>query len=150
MFNMMPYRNRSLRNRNETNDTPMLWNPFADDFFRSFFGDGFSSSFRVDIEDEGDHYMLHADLPGIQRENLNVNVEDGVMTISAAIREENEDKKKNYVYHERRYGTMSRSFNVEGVEEDKITGEFKDGVLHMKLPKASPAERPTSRRININ
>jgi len=147
MFSMIPYRsNRSLRTRDDERD---LFNPFADDFFRAFFGDErYMVNMKVDVEDKGDHYLLEADLPGIDRENLRVDVDNGIMTITAEVKKENDEKKKNYVCHERRWGTSSRSFNLDGIDENNITGEFKDGVLKLTLPKQAEA-KATSRKIEI-
>ena len=145
MFSMIPYRtNRSLRTRDEDRD---FFNPFADEFFRSFFNDDrYAGGMKVDVEDKGDHYLLEADLPGVSRENLHVDVDNGVMTITAEVKESTEEKKKNYVCHERRWGTTSRSFNLDGIHEEAISGEFKDGVLKLTLPKETES-KPTTRKI---
>ena len=103
---------------------------------------------KVDVEDKGDHFLLEADLPGVSKENVKVSIDDGVMTISAAVQEEKEETKKNYVCRERRSGSVSRAFRIDGVQEDGIKAEFKDGVLRLTLPKnEAPAE--TVRHIEI-
>ena len=131
MTTLMPYRyNRHLSNRN--ND---LLNPF-DDFFRSFFGtDVSTNAMRVDVKDEGDHYLLEADMPGVKKEDVSIEVNDGVLTISAQTKQSREEKKENYVFSERRSGSFSRSFTLNGIDEEKISAACEDGVLKLTLPK---------------
>ena len=77
-------------------------------------------------------------------------VEDGVLTIAVEQKTETneEDKARNYVYRERRTSSMSRSFSLEGVNEEGITAEYVDGVLHLTLPKAAQPEEKV-RNIEI-
>ena len=98
--------------------------------------------------DRGDHYSLEAELPGVRKEDVQVSVENGVLTISANTGTENEQKTDNYIYRERRYGSMQRAFSLEGIREDGISAEYKDGVLRLNLPKEiDPA--PAKRLIDI-
>ena len=144
MTTLMPYRyNRHLSNR--SND---LLNPF-DDFFRSFFGtDVSTNAMRVDVKDEGDHYLLEADMPGIKKEAVSIEVNDGVLTISAQTKQSREEKKENYVFSERRSGSFSRSFTLNGIDEEKISAACEDGVLKLTLPKLGE-EVKTGRRIEV-
>ena len=153
MFSIIPYRNNHSV---ATRDNNRYYDPF-DDFFRAFFEDGFNGLMRsdrrmkVDVKDEGDKYVLEADMPGLNRDNVHVDVDNGVLTISAEYKDEKSDGQDsdNYVYRERRYGSMSRSFNVDGIREDEITAEFKDGVLKLNLPKKAAETVPASHRIEI-
>ena len=144
MTTLMPYRyNRHLSNRN--ND---LLNPF-DDFFRSFFGaDVSTNAMRVDVKDEGDHYLLEADMPGIKKEDVTIEVNDGVLTISAQTGSTREEKHDNYIFNERRSGSYSRSFTLNGVDEDKISATCESGVLKLTLPKVAE-EVKGGKRIEI-
>lgn len=144
MTTLMPYRyNRHLSNRN--ND---LLNPF-DDFFRSFFGtDVSTNAMRVDVKDEGDHYLLEADMPGVKKEDVSIEVNDGVLTISAQTKQSREEKKENYIFSERRSGSFSRSFTLNGIDEEKISAACEDGVLKLTLPKLGE-EVKTGRRIEV-
>ncbi len=153
MFSMIPFRSSNqVANRNEN-----YYNPFSDDFFRAFFGDDFADGMlsaerplRVDVRDEGDHYLLEADMPGVKRENVHVDVKDDVLTISTEINEQEDKKEKGkYVYRERRYGRSSRSFNLDGIDDSAISAEFKDGVLKLTLPKEKPEEKVNHRTIQI-
>lgn len=139
MFGLIPYTNTIRRN---------YMTPFANDFFRSFFDTGTPTGFKVDVRDEGTGYLLEAELPGISKEDVKVTIENGVMTISAATNTENEQQTDNYVFRERRTGSMQRAFSLEGINEDGITGEYKDGVLRLTLPKATETT-PARREIAI-
>jgi len=135
MMSMMPYYTRTLRTGNVT---PSRYeSPFNDEFFRSFFGGNTAPAMKVDVEDKGDSYLLQTDLPGMKKEDVRISVEDGVLTIAVEQKEEKseENKDRNFVYRERRTASMSRSFSLEGVNEEGITAEYVDGVLHLTLPK---------------
>lgn len=123
-----------------------------DDFEKSFFSNVREPmlSMRTDIKDEGDHYLLEADLPGFDKKDINVEVDGGMMTISATHSEKKEEKDKegNYVSRERRYGSFTRTFDVAGIDDDKITGDYKDGVLRLTLPKSKNAG-PEKKRIEL-
>lgn len=139
MYSMLPFgRSRSLDN-------------FFDDFERSFFPENRRlPAFRTDIRDEGDHYLLQAELPGFQKEDIDLNLKDNVLTISAKHEEntENKDKDGRYVCRERRYGTFQRSFDVSGIQEDGISASYDNGILQLTLPKEQQAE-VQSRKIDI-
>lgn len=150
MFSMTPYyTTRSMKSR--VNPTERYINPFSDDFFRSFFGEDAATSLKVDVEDKGDKYLMEADLPGVNRDDVHISVEDGVLTIAVERKEakDEEDKQRNYIYHERRTSSMSRSFSLEGVNEENITAEYTDGVLHLTLPKKEARQEVGARRIEI-
>ncbi|MBP3519751.1 MAG: Hsp20/alpha crystallin family protein [Oscillospiraceae bacterium] len=142
MFGMIPF-DRSDNNLFDTFDS------FARDFFRKSNAD--LPAFRTDIRDAGDSYVLEAELPGFNKEDINLDLKDGILTITAAHTESTEDKGDNgsYIRRERRYGSFQRSFDVTGIEETGITAAYLNGVLTLTLPKAKPAE-PETRRIAIN
>ena len=124
-----------------------------DDFFDFPFGgysNGTAGLMKTDIKDTGDAYVLEADLPGFKKEDIHVNINDHYLTVSAQRHTEAEqkDKKGNYVRCERSYGSFERSFDISGVEADKISGSYKDGVLQLTMPKKA-GKTPSSREINI-
>lgn len=144
MFSIIPYRRNLVRNENRN-----YINPFSDDFFRAFFGSANTmTDFRVDVEDDGDKYVVSADLPGVSKDDVRVTIESGVMTITAEINQDREQQEKNYVCRERRSGRFSRAFDLDGIDENAITGDYKDGVLTLKLPKLKQT-KPTAREIKI-
>ena len=153
MFNMMPYRANQNMTRRENRG---YFEDFANDFFRPFFGDfgmlAEQRPMRVDVRDEGDQFVLEADMPGMKKEDLKVEVNDGVLTISANYDQnaEKKDDEDKYIFRERRFGSMRRAFNVEGIREEDITAAFKDGVLTLTLPKQAEPEKPETHTIEIN
>jgi len=122
-----------------------------DEFERSVFGENGRRLpvFNTDIRDEGDHYLLQAELPGFAKEDIDLDVKDGVLTISASHEQSEDQKKDNYVCRERRYGSFQRSFNLEGIQEDQISASYQNGVLELKLPKRQEV-LPQSRKIAIS
>lgn len=153
MFNMMPYRANQNMTRRENRG---YFEDFANDFFRPFFGDfgmlAEQRPMRVDVRDEGDQFVLEADMPGMKKDDLKVEVNDGVLTISANYDQntEKKDDEDKYIFRERRFGSMRRAFNVEGIREEDITAAFKDGVLTLTLPKQAEPEKPETHTIEIN
>ena len=142
MYTMMPYRSHRLAQR----PTSL----FDDRFFRSFFdmNDWMGNmGFRVDIHDEDSHYALEAELPGVSKDQINLSVENDTLTISADMQSERKDEKA--YYSERHVGHVSRSFSLEGIDQDHITADYKNGILYVTLPKAQPTEAPGARRIAI-
>lgn len=134
---------------------PRTFDSIFDDFFPSIrssaeTNNGFLIP-RVDIEENEANYLITADLPGIKKEDLHVELNNGMLTIRAQHEESSEEKKEGVVIRrERRTGSYSRSFNVgKGVSEEDIKGEFTDGVLKLTVPKASQVE-PQSKRIEIS
>ena len=123
-----------------------------DNFERKFFGNSSASlpDFRTDIRDAGDRFILEAELPGFQKEDIRIDLNNDLLTISAEHREDREEKDKegNFVRRERHYGSYARSFDVSGIQTDHITADYKNGVLELALPKSAPAHEQT-RRIEL-
>ena len=145
MYSMMPY--RAHRNLPQDRRFPSL---FDDRFLRSFFdmNDWMGNmGFRVDIHDEEDHYALEAELPGVSEDQINLSVENDTLTISADMHSERNDEKA--YYSERRVGHVSRSFSLDGIDQEHITADYKNGILTVRLPKLQPQENPGARRILI-
>ncbi len=142
-LNLIPFR----RNHNNNNLNPI----FDDDFFRPFFGmdDVFSpQGFRVELREKKDHYELMAELPGVNREDIDITCEKGILTISANVNAESQKESDGCLYTERRRGTMRRSFNLDGIKEDQISARCNNGILTVVLPKLEDKES-VSRRIAI-
>lgn len=147
MFELRPYRRNSIN----------AWNPFSEMeemekrlFNNSFFSNADLAEFKTEITDEGDHYLLKADLPGFKKEDIHLNLDGDTLTIQAERHSEHEDtdKKGKYVCCERSYGSYSRSFDVSGIQADGISASYEGGVLELKMPKKE-AQVPASRQISI-
>jgi HSP20 family protein len=90
----------------------------------------------VDIVEDEKEYTIRVEIPGVKKEDVKVSVEGGVLSITGDRKAEKEEKDKKYHRVERSYGSFIRSFAVpEGASSDKISAEFKDGVLSVRLPK---------------
>ena len=107
-----------------------------------------TGSFRTDILDQGEAYVLQAELPGFHKEDIKVELKEGVLTIEAKRAEQSEEEKEGYVRRERRTGTFSRRFNVTGIQENAISAKVHDGILELTLPKVQP-EVPEVQQITI-
>ncbi len=105
---------------------------------------------RVDIRENDDHYEITAELPGVKKEDVNITLDDGVLTLQAETKQEDKEEKEGKVIRqERRYGSYSRSFNLGGsVREEDISAEFDNGVLKVTAPKVTPAT-PERKRIEV-
>lgn len=141
MFGMLPF-DRSDVNLFDTFDN------FTRDFFRK--SNAELPAFRTDIRDVGDSYVLEAELPGFKKEDINLDLKDGILTITATHNESKDEKddKGNYIRRERRYGSFQRSFDVTGIDERGISASYQDGVLAINLPKAKVVE-PQPYKITI-
>jgi len=151
MFELRPYNRRNtLANRDPFRELENLE--------REFFGlnpFGFADTarlgeFRTDLKDNGDSYILEADLPGFEKKDINIEMNGDVLTISAERHSEHEeeDKKKNYIRCERSYGSYSREFDISGVEADGISAKYENGVLTLTMPKKANT-LPESKRLEI-
>ena len=143
MFELIPFDRHSR--------SISAFDPFRafDEMERSFFGSTPTvSAFRTDVTDTGDAFKLEAELPGFNKEDIQLDVENDCLTISAERKLENEDKKPNFIKRERFYGSYSRSFDVSGIQVDQITAAYKDGVLTLNMPKKQET-LPASRKLEI-
>ncbi len=99
-------------------------------------------AFKVDISEDETGFHIDAELPGIAKENVALNIEDDVLTIKAEKKVETDESKKNYHRIERSSGSFSRSFNLgEMIDQENISADFSNGILHVALPKAAPAKK---------
>ncbi len=152
MFEIRPYRRHG---------NGMTYNPFSEmeDFERRFFGEPFGSFFRsgdiaefkTDITDEGDSYVLKADLPGFEKNDIHIDLSDNTLTISAERHSEHEekDKKEKYVRVERSYGKYSRQFDISAVDADGIKAKYENGVLKLTMPKKQKS-LPETKHLDID
>lgn len=106
---------------------------------------------RVDIAEDEKNVYLHAELPGIERENVKISIsEDRILVLKGEKKREEKVENKNYVRVERNYGSFTRSFALpDNISIEKVDAKFENGVLNMTLPKNEPA-KPKEVAININ
>ena len=151
MFAMMPYRRvRTAGDFNIFREMEELERRFFGDSFGSLVKSEGASGFRTDISDQGDSYLLEADLPGFDKDSIHLDLSEDTLTISAErhSQHEEEDKKGSYICCERSYGQYQRSFDVSGIDTEKIKAKYADGVLSLTLPKKAEVQ-PASKRLEI-
>lgn len=128
------------------------------DSFRSSFDDLFwnpTTSMRertppMDIADLGDKYEMHVEMPGIPKDDINIELTPNNIEISAEHKEQSEDKGKNWLRRERSSTSFYRCLEVpEEIKTDNADAELKDGVLSLTLPKLEPKKKQKSRKIKI-
>lgn len=124
----------------------MRYNPF-EDLFKDF-GKGFwvkpvafpgetELAMKIDVKEDDRAFTVKADIPGVKKEDIQIDVEDDLVSLRAEMKQEKEEKKdEKVVYSERSYGMVSRSFTLPaGVDPKGAKAEYKDGVLNLMLPK---------------
>jgi HSP20 family protein len=117
--------------------------------FDAFFGNGPGTRVRrwvpaMDLVETGEQLVLRADLPGLTKDDVELEVKDGVLTISGERKADHEEKSEGYYRVERAFGRFSRSLTVpDGIDAEGITADFNEGVLEVRIPK--PAERKPHR-----
>jgi HSP20 family protein len=154
---LIPWNNGSREvslHRNEPNPFLALhreMNRLFDDAFHSFDIAPFSSQAmgwpNVEVNETGNEVKVIAELPGLEEKDVNLELRDGLLTISGEKRSETEDKERRF--SERYYGRFERSVPVNDVDQDKVEASFKNGVLTVTLPKLPTAQQKV-KRIAIN
>ncbi|NMA62064.1 MAG: Hsp20/alpha crystallin family protein [Firmicutes bacterium] len=137
MFRIAPFRRRN-----------------HDWFFPESFADAFDwpttswQGFNVDVKETAEGYELKADLPGVNKENISLSVEDGYLTIIARQEEFNSADGENFIRRERRHFSSQRRFYVGNVSPEDVLARHENGVLTVTFPKAT--EGPNNRQIPIH
>ncbi|MCL5405206.1 MAG: Hsp20/alpha crystallin family protein [Deltaproteobacteria bacterium] len=134
-------------------DVPAAFD-LVDDFFAElapFFADGRRDPApEFDISETGEHIVIRADIPGIDLKDLEIEVDDRVLTLKGNRKEEREEKTECFHRAERRFGSFSRSFRLpDDVEADKIEAVYKDGVVKVTVPKGEGA-KPKKVEVKAN
>ncbi|MGE5385725.1 MAG: Hsp20/alpha crystallin family protein [Betaproteobacteria bacterium] len=128
-----------------------------DDLFRGFFvrpmelgnqGQGQVPAMKMDVKDLGEAFLVHAELPGVKKEDINVNIEGNQVSISAEVKQEKDVKDGQRVLRSERYfGKVSRSFQLaQDIDDEQASAKFTDGVLELTLPKRTSS---TNKRLSI-
>lgn len=101
----------------------------------------------VDVTESDTAYNIHADLPGVRKEDIHVDVHGNSLTFSGESKDRSEYSNDNVRYSERRFGKFSRTIPIpDNVDTEKIQAKYDNGVLNLKLPKGTPT---SSKRINV-
>ena len=125
-------------------------NIFNDDFF-PVLTDNASTMPAVNIRDNEKNYVLDLAIPGIERKDLKVDINEDVLTISSESKNETEERRDGYKRKEFSYSSFSRSFYIpENVNREKIEANYKDGVLSVELPKQEEDKNKITREVKIS
>ena len=145
----------------------MLPSLFGESLFDRFFDDSLEKEFfgthnplygkhaknlmKTDVKDVNDHYEVAVDLPGFQKDEVNVELENGYLTISAAkgLDKDQKDDEGHYIRQERYSGSCSRSFYGGDIQPEDIPATYEDGILKLTLPKADQKAIEHQNRIAI-
>ena len=125
-----------------------------DEMFRApFFSEGESKLMKTDINEKKDKYVIDIDLPGYEKDEIKIQIQDGYLTVHAKMdREEDNKERGKYVRKERYMGECSRSFYVgDNIKEDDIKAKFKNGTLTLEIPKKEEQKKlPETKYIPID
>jgi HSP20 family protein len=120
-----------------------LFESFFNDFDEDFFSplgnlNSKFNCFQVDVIDNEDAYIIQADLPGMEKEHVQIEYDNNYLTIIAKREEKAASEKDNYIRRERRAGEFRRSFYIENIDMDQVDASFENGVLTINLIKVKP------------
>ncbi|MDW7670215.1 MAG: Hsp20/alpha crystallin family protein [Bacillota bacterium] len=123
-----------------------------DTLFDRFLQDGFltppvSTGIKVDIKEQEDRYIMEAEIPGVQKDQIKVDYDNNYLTISVEQQEEVSEEKDHYICRERRLGKASRTFHAKDIDPEKIEAAYEDGILKVTLPKTTEARRKSNIEI---
>lgn len=126
------------------------------DLFDDFFDDNFFNKkeknlMKTDIKEKKDKYIIEMDLPGFEKENIKLELNNGYLTITGKQENKIDEEEEKYVHKERFYGECTRSFYVgDNIKEEDIEAEFKNGTLKIDIPKKEEQkEIPETKQIEI-
>ena len=136
-----------------------LFDDFFDDDFmrfpawdgRELYGKHAKNLMKTDVRETENTYEVDIDLPGFKKDELDVDLKDGYLTIRASkgLDKDQKDKEGKYIRQERYAGACSRSFYVGEVEPDQVSAKYEDGILKISVPKQAKKELPKSTTIAI-
>ena len=146
MFDLMPFRNHRRRGKPTEGELGEEWPSLFDSFF-----DFKNAEFRTDIKEKEEEYVVEAELPGLDRDDIVIEVDDENKHLNISVDKEEvvEDEGEDHIRKERRSGSYQRSFRLNNVKTDEIEAEYNNGLLTVVLPKEEPGKRKR-RVIDIN
>lgn len=149
MFGLTPYnrKNNGLFRKNDIFDMRSAFEDFfSDSMFPSFFVSG--NLIKADIRETEKEYIIDAEIPGVKKEDIKLDLRDDTLTISVEHDEQFDEERENYIRKERRIGSFSRSFYVENVNNEAVNAKYDNGILTITLPKQEGV-RENRHRIDI-
>lgn len=150
MFGLTPYNRRNIDVGRQRGSYPV--DSLFDNFFKGFFEPyqyGLQGQMKVDIKDNEKDFVIEADLPGVDKNDVQVELKNDILTIAVQQKNVKEEERDNYICRERSSSSLSRSFKVDNVDGKDVKAKFDNGVLSITLPK-SEKEKENQHRIDIN
>jgi len=144
MAGLIPFNNR----RNDLSTRSLI--NMMDDFFNDAWPlnrNLMSDTFKMDVRDTGDAYAIEAEMPGIQKDEIKLSLDEGRLTVSVERNENLQNDANNYIHRERRYTSMSRALYLADSADEGIDAKLNDGVLKITVPKKKKADK--SKNIEI-
>jgi len=141
----------SMIRYNPNDYTPVAFSSLLDKFFNDSMTKSGMSSFvpKVDVIENDKAFELHVEVPGMEKEDFKIELNDGSLTVSGERKFKSEQKEKNFHSVETRYGSFSRSFVIpDNVEANKIDAKYKNGILELTLPKDEKKALKTSIKVS--
>ena len=148
MASLVPFN----RNRNNLRTTGF------DEFYNmldNFFEDSYSplrslsrDTFKLDVQENDEEFTVEAELPGVQKDEVSIEMNDEKLSIAIERKEEVNEEKKNYIHRERRYASMQRCIYLKNAKADAIKARMDNGILSISIPKET--EKPSARKIDID
>lgn len=153
----MPKNGNAVSDHRNQSSLPSF-SSWVDNLFESGMGTGFLSNFNtgmtlpaVNIKENADEFFLEIAVPGMKKSDFNIDVENKILSISSENKEEHEEQKENYTRREFGYSSFKRTFTLpDAIESDKISAQYKDGILIVHLPKREEAKEKPAKRINVS
>lgn len=150
-------KNVGLANTNSNRNFP-TWSNWLDDIFNRDLPSVLTSNFntgitlpKVNIKETADAFVVEMAVPGLKKSDFHIDLDNQVLSISAEIKDENEQKEENYIRREFGYSSFKRIFTLpESVNNDKIDASYKEGILSILLPKKEEAKQKPARTIKIS
>lgn len=154
MFGLTPYRKgrRNLDMSRDSWDIDKMFNSMWEDFYSTmrvpdYFKTG-EVGIKVDVKENESEYVVEAELPGAEKDDITLELRDELLTISVEKKDEIEEENDNYIRRERHFGSMSRSFYVDNIDGEKVNAKFENGILYVTLPKKE-SNSPKKNQIPI-
>ena len=153
----MPKNGNRLSKKENVTGLPSL-SSWLDNFFDTDLGTGLLSNFNtgmtlpaVNIKEDNENYHLEVAVPGLKKDDFELEVDNDILTISAHTKTENETNAENYTRREFGYSSFKRTFTLpDTVESENIKAGYEDGILSVHIPKREEAKRKPAKRIDIS
>lgn len=147
MFGLTPFNRSQIQKRNN-HDVSSFYDIFDDFFNDSFFNMRSlrNDTFKIDVKDQDGSYIVEAEMPGIKKEEIQLNYQDDCLTIGVQKQEEINEEKENFIHRERRHSSMQRNLYLKDIDVKSVEAKLEDGILKIVAPKSEP----TSNKLQID